>query len=159
LEIWYNTHPVSQKANAYRPERQARGEPHVLVSADTRKKPLFTWKDKVLNLSHLYFDIVSIVRCPVEVLELHISYFSHRDTLHTSRDTSLPSTIVENPLQISLFMQNKAKVNIGKMNISVATTKHYDKNNKQPATNVIKTNPNKAKVNMGKIDRMQKFTR
>jgi hypothetical protein len=41
------------------------------------------------------------------------------------------------------------------MNISVATTKHYDKNNKQPATNVIKTNPNKAKVNMGKIDRMQ----
>jgi hypothetical protein len=24
-------------------------------------------------------------------------------------------------------IQNKAKVNIGKMNISVATTKHYDK--------------------------------
>ena len=38
---------------------------------------------------------------------------------------------------------NKAKVNIGKMNISIAVTKDYD--NEQPTTNVIKTNPNKAK--------------
>ncbi|MHC4594301.1 MAG: hypothetical protein ACYS19_05075, partial [Planctomycetota bacterium] len=55
---------------------------------------------------------------------------------------TLCSTIVENPLQIRLFMQNKAKVNIGKMNISVATTKHYDKNNEQSTTKVIQ---NKAK--------------
>jgi hypothetical protein len=39
-------------------------------------------------------------------------------------------------------MQNKAKVNIGKMDISVAIIKDYDKNNEQPATNVIQ---NKAK--------------
>ena len=39
-------------------------------------------------------------------------------------------------------MQNKAKVKIGKMNVNVATTKHYDKNNEQPATNVTQ---NKAK--------------
>jgi len=39
-------------------------------------------------------------------------------------------------------MQNKAKVNIGKMNISIATIMDYDKNNKQPATNVMQ---NKAK--------------
>jgi hypothetical protein len=39
-------------------------------------------------------------------------------------------------------MQNKAKVNIGKMNISIATIKDYDKNNEQSTTNVIQ---NKAK--------------
>jgi hypothetical protein len=37
---------------------------------------------------------------------------------------------------------NKAKVNIGKMNISIARIKNYDKNNEQPATKVIQ---NKAK--------------
>ena len=42
---------------------------------------------------------------------------------------------------------NKAKVNIGKMNISAATIKDYDKNNKQPATNVIQ---NKAKQSQTK---------
>jgi len=52
------------------------------------------------------------------------------------------STIVENPLQIRPFMQNKAKVKIGKMNISIETIKDYDKNNEQSATNVTQ---NKAK--------------
>jgi len=45
-------------------------------------------------------------------------------------------------LQIRPFMQNKAKVKIGKMNISIATIKDYGKNNKQSTTNVIQ---NKAK--------------
>ncbi len=52
------------------------------------------------------------------------------------------STIVESSLQIDLFMQNKAKVKIGKMNISIAVIKDYDKNNKQSTMNVIQ---NKAK--------------
>jgi hypothetical protein len=39
-------------------------------------------------------------------------------------------------------MQNKAKVNIGKMYISIATIKDYGKNNEQPSTNVMQ---NKAK--------------
>jgi hypothetical protein len=52
------------------------------------------------------------------------------------------STIVENSLQINLFMQNKAKVNIGKMNISIAVIKDYGKDNEQSTTNVIQ---NKAK--------------
>jgi hypothetical protein len=52
------------------------------------------------------------------------------------------STIVEDPLQIGQNMQNKAKVKIGKMNISIAVIKDYDKNNEQSATNVIQ---NKAK--------------
>jgi hypothetical protein len=36
---------------------------------------------------------------------------------------------------------NKAKVNIGKMNISIATIKDYDKNNEQSTTNVTKNKP------------------
>ena len=81
------------------------------------------------------------------------------------------STIVENPLQIGLFLQNKANVKIGKLNISIATIKDYDKkqriiNNERyskqsqskpilkikagarmnNASNFGKTNPNKANV-------------
>jgi len=39
-------------------------------------------------------------------------------------------------------MQNKAKVNMGKMNVSIAIIKDYNKNSKQSTTNVIQ---NKAK--------------
>jgi hypothetical protein len=39
-------------------------------------------------------------------------------------------------------MQNKAKVKIGKMNVSYFVTKDYDINNEQSTTNVIQ---NKAK--------------
>jgi len=39
-------------------------------------------------------------------------------------------------------MQNKAKVKMGKMNISIVIIKDYDKNNEQLTTNVIQ---NKAK--------------
>ncbi len=48
---------------------------------------------KVLNLDHLYFDIVSTARCPVEDLELRISDFSSLGL----------STFVEMPLQITSF--------------------------------------------------------
>jgi hypothetical protein len=47
-------------------------------------------------------------------------------------------------------MQNKAKVNIGKMNISVAITKYYDKKTNNQQRMLLKTKPNKAKVNIGK---------
>jgi hypothetical protein len=50
---------------------------------------------------------------------------------------TLCSTIVEDPLQIDLFMQNKAKVKMGKMNISIAIIKDYGKNNEQSTMNVI----------------------
>jgi hypothetical protein len=82
----------------------------------------------------------------VEVLELRISYFSYRDTLHASRDTNLPSTSVEDSLQISSFMQNKANVKIGKMNVSVARIKDYRKNNEQPTTNVIQNKPKQSQT-------------
>jgi len=37
------------------------------------------------------------------------------------------STIVENPLQIGQIMQNKAKVKIGNINVSIAIIKDYNK--------------------------------
>jgi hypothetical protein len=47
----------------------------------------------------------------------------------------------------ALFMQNKAKVKIGKMNVSIGRIKDYDKNNKQSTTNVIQ---NKANFQIGR---------
>jgi len=41
-------------------------------------------------------------------------------------------------------MQNKANVKIGKMNISIAVIKDYDKNNEQSTTNVIQNKANQS---------------
>jgi hypothetical protein len=46
-------------------------------------------------------------------------------------------------------MQNKPKVKIGKMNISIAGINDYGKNNEQSTTNVTQ---NKAKVKIGKMN-------
>jgi len=81
----------------------------------------------------------------MSIENLILAHFRHFSSLFTN----LPSTIVENPLQIGLFLQNKAKVNIGKMNVSIVTIKDYGKNNEQSTTNVIQ---NKAKVTIGNID-------
>jgi len=48
---------------------------------------------------------------------------------------------------------NKAKVNIGKMNISITIIKDYDKTTNNQQRTLFKTKPNKAKVNIGKIGR------
>jgi len=54
------------------------------------------------------------------------------------------STTVESSLQIDLFMQNKAKVKIGKMSVSVAIIKDYDKKTNNQQRTLFKTKPNKA---------------
>ena len=46
---------------------------------------------------------------------------SKEKTMKSSR----PSTSVEDLLQISFFIQNKANVKIGKMNLSIAIIKDY----------------------------------
>ncbi|MHC4631488.1 MAG: hypothetical protein ACYS9C_09475 [Planctomycetota bacterium] len=51
------------------------------------------------------------------------------------------STIVENPLQIGQNMQNKAKVKIGKMNVSLETIMDYDKKTKNQQRMLLKTKP------------------
>ena len=52
-----------------------------------------------------------------------LAHFRHFSSLFTN----LPSTIVENSLQIGPFMQNKPNFKIGKMNISIEIIKDYDK--------------------------------
>ena len=72
-------------------------------------KPLFGKQGKVLNLDHLYFDIVSD-------LELLISDFASLGIF----------TLVKNPLQISSFMQNKANFRKAKMNVNSIITMDYE---------------------------------
>jgi hypothetical protein len=73
-------------------EREERGEPHVFVSADTRKKALSVKPYKVLNLVNLHFEIVSN-------FVLRISDFAGLGT----------STTVENPLQIDPFYAKRTQ--------------------------------------------------
>ncbi len=73
-------------------------------------KPLFGKQGKVLNLDHLYFDIVSD-------LELRISDFASLGIF----------TLVKKPLQISSFMQIKPNLRKAKMNINLTLTKDYRK--------------------------------
>ncbi len=106
------------------------GEPHVFVSADTRQKPAFGKKGKVLNLGHLDFDIVSD-------LELRISDFASLGIF----------TLVKSPLQINSFMQNKANFQKSQMNVSIFSQKAYEnKSNWTLGENKPNTNPNKANL-------------
>jgi len=76
------------------------GEPHVLVSADTRQKPAFGKKGKLLDLGHLYFDTPQ--RTPgriVSDLELRISDFASLGIF----------TFVESPLQITPFYAKRTQ--------------------------------------------------
>jgi len=54
-------------------------------------------------------------------------YFLPRFTLYTSRYTKLPSTTVESPLQINLFLCKTNPISwIPKMNLSFVITKDYE---------------------------------
>ena len=77
-----------------------------LVSADTRHKPLFGKKGKVLSLGNLDFDIVSN-------FVLRISDFAGLGIF----------TTVEESLQIRLFMQNKANFRKSQMNVNKVLTR------------------------------------
>jgi len=66
----------------------------------------------------------------------------------------LYSTLVENPLQISPFMQNKPNFRKSQMNVSSYNTIDYEKyiplagQKNKPKTNPIKPNSRKAKMNV-----------
>ena len=79
-----------------------------------------------MNLSHLYFDIVSD-------LELRISDFTGLGI----------STLVESALQIHLFLQNKANFRKRQMYKNTVITMNYEQltmNNEPIKTNPIKAN-------------------
>ncbi len=90
-----------------------------------------------MNLDHLYFDIVSD-------LELRISDFASLGIF----------TLVKNPLQINLFMQNKPNFQKSQTNLnSLLTTDYENKRNwtlgeSKPNSNPIKPNLKRAKMNI-----------
>ncbi|MDH4240413.1 MAG: hypothetical protein OEW48_12700 [Phycisphaerae bacterium] len=101
------------------------------VSADTSHKPLFGKKGNVLNLCHLYFNIVSD-------FVLRFSYFAGLGI----------STLVERSLQIHLFMQNKPNFRKSQMSVNSLITADYEQldtwsiGKNKPKTNPIQTQTN-----------------
>ncbi len=65
-----------------------------------------------------------------------------------------PSTSVENPLQIDLFMQNKPNFQKSQMNVNLYNTTDYERKRNwtlgqsKPNSNPIKPNLRKAKMNV-----------
>ena len=108
------------------------GEPHVFVSADTRKKSSFAKqgkKGKVLNLGHLDFDIVSD-------FDIRISDFASLGPLHLSR------TLYKS----ALFMQNKPNFQKSQMNATSLVAMAYENiANWTLGENKPNSNPIKAK--------------
>ncbi len=78
-----------------------------------------------------------------------LAHFRHFSSLFTY----LPSTFVENPLQISSFMQNKPNFRKSQMNVSIFSQMDYENlsdwtiGQSKPNSNPIKPNLRKAKMN------------
>ncbi len=86
----------------------------------------------------------------------HFRHFIRRGGF-SSLFTNLPSTSVESPLQINLFMQNKPNFRKSQMNANTFTQMAY-KNNRnwtigqsKPNSNPIKPNLKKAKMNVNSL--------
>jgi len=85
---------------------------------------------------------------------MKLSLHAIRFTLYASRFTKLPSTSVENPLQIDPFMQNKPNLLNAQMNVTSIITKDYEnvrlcrRGENKPNTNPIKPNQSQNKPNM-----------
>ena len=113
------------------------------------KKPLFGKKAKLLNLGHLYFDIVSTVRCPVEDLGLRNSDFAALGI----------STTVVRALQIHPFLQNKANFRKVKLNVKRYNKADYVKRTLgQSGKNKANSKPIKANSNPISAKNMPKQT-
>ncbi len=96
-----------------------------------------------MNLDHLYFDIVSD-------LELRISDFASLGIF----------TLVENSLQINLFMQNKPNFRKSQMNVSIYLQKACENiSNWTLGENKPNSNPNKPNCRKVKIDAKCVFTK
>ncbi len=127
--------------------RTSRAAAKVLVSADTRKKALFCKQGKVLN--SLWLKNPRNLRNPwlIKVLCAYKSLYNCKDTF----------TDVMSALQIKLFMQNKAKFQKVKLNVTNLLTKYYDEmdtwsiRKKQSQTNPNKAKSKKAKMNVSQV--------
>ncbi len=144
LEIWYNT-------NRHRDGRHLAENRTSWYQQIHAHKPLFGNQGRLLDLGHLYFDIVSPVpECRRQGdLELRISDFASLGIF----------TLVKSPLQISSFMQNKPNFLESQMNVSTVLTEAYEnKHNWTLGENKPNTNPNKANTKPIKANKMPKQT-
>ncbi len=82
-----------------------------------------------------------------------LAHFRHFSSLFTN----LPSTSVEDPLQINLFMQNKPNFQKSQMNVNLCLTKNYENKSdwtigqNKPNSNPIKPNFQKAQMNINSL--------
>jgi len=91
---------------------------------------------------------------------LKYEIISSRFTLYASRFKKLPSTSVENPLQIGSFMQNKPNFRKSQMDVKLNISRDYEnKSNWTLGENKPNSNPNKANLPEGKIDAKCVFTK
>ncbi len=78
-----------------------------------------------------------------------LAHFRHFSSLFTK----FPSTYVENPLQINLFMQNKPNFQKSKMNVKLYNTMAYEnKSNWTLGENKPNSNPNKPNLQKAKMN-------
>ncbi len=98
-----------------------------------------------MNLGHLDFDIVSNFDTPVRSVCIHI---------RISDFASLGIfTLVEDALQISSFLTNKANLLDAQMNVNLYNTTDYEnKWQRRVRKNKPNSNPNKPNLPEGKID-------
>ena len=94
----------------------------------------------VLNLGHLYFDIVSTVRCPVEDFVLRISYFASLHILMPANPKSEDVRILTYEI-INLFMQNEPNFRKSQMNVNKVLAMDYEQ---MDTWSIRKTKPIKA---------------
>jgi len=120
------------------------GEPHVLVSADTRQKPAFGKIGKVMKISICNLWSINNAGRPG---------FNRLYTKYYRLTTNWPSTTVEDSLQISPFMQNKANLLDTQMNVNSSITKDYENisdwtlGENKPNTKPIKAKQSQYKAN------------
>ncbi len=92
--------------------------------------------------------------------ELWTMYYEIWDTQYAIRNTQyehLPSTTVENPLQIGPFMQNKPNFRKSQMNVNTYNKTYYENKSNwtlgenKPNSNPIKPNLRKAQMNVNSL--------
>jgi len=96
-----------------------------------------------LNLSHLYFDIVSTVRCPVEDFDIRISDLCFREYQLASWVLSLLPLCLRAFVAMSKICKTNPISWMFKMNVTYFLTKNYEQltmNNEPIKTNPIKPN-------------------
>ncbi len=92
--------------------------------------------------------------CTLSILTNQYNFFANK-LLSTRMPYGIRSTSVERPLQINLFMQNKANFQKSQMNVNNVLTSNYKNKTlrfsgkNKPKTNQIQSQPNPKQIQFG----------